>query len=150
MAPQGFWSIGRVSALINGNHEILDPLSRWGAVDPSSTLTYAAQCSLIDLLRRQHSTDPHPSLNVTYEQAVSRATVFLSVAYESNYFELLDGIDRHMQEHPELDRRSTYFWFSAFVNDQWRAFERDFDWWSTTFSEAVEEIGYTLCFFSSW
>ena len=137
-------------AVVNGHYEMLDPLSRWGAADPSSTLTYAAQCSLIDLLRRQHSTDPHPLLDVTYEQAVSRATVFLSVAYESNYFELLDGIRRHMQEHPELDRRSTYLWFSAFVNDQWRAFERDFDWWSTTFREAVEEIGHTLCFFSSW
>ena len=137
-------------AVVNGHYEMLDPASRWGAVDPSSTLTYAAQCSIIDLLRRQHSTDPHPLLNVTYKEAVSRATVFLSVAYESNYFELLDGIDRHMQEHPELEGRSTYFWFSAFVNDQWRALERDFDWWSTMFSEAVEEIGYTLCFFSSW
>lgn len=76
--------------------------------------------------------------------------MFLSVAYESNYIEMLDAIENHMHEHLELKPESTFFWFSALVNDQWRAFERDFNWWSTTFHEAVEDIGYTLCFFSSW
>lgn len=145
------WSVARMIAVVIGHYEILDPASRWGVVDRASTLTFAAQCSLIDLLRREHSADPHPLLGVTYNQAVGQATVFLSVAYEtSNYFEMLDGMRRHMQEHPELERESTYFWFSAAVNDQWKALDRDFEWWSTTFCEAVEEIGYTLCFFTSW
>lgn len=99
---------------------------------------------------KKHHVDPHPVLKVTYGEVVGRATVFLSVAYQSNYIELIDAIRRHMDENPHLSSKSTYFWFSVLVNDQWRAFERDFDWWATTFREAVEEIGYTLCFFSSW
>ena len=36
------------------------------------------------------------------------------------------------------------------MNDQWNALDKEFDWWANTFREAVNEIGYTLCFFSPW
>ena len=38
-----YWTIARVSALINGNHEILKPNCRFGNVDPASTLTHDAK-----------------------------------------------------------------------------------------------------------
>ena len=76
-----YWSIGAISAYVNGNHEILNNSScRWGHVDPSSTLTFEGKCSLVEWLRREHSTVPHPVLGVTYPQVVGPANVFLSFA----------------------------------------------------------------------
>ena len=51
-----YWTIARVSALINGNHEILKPNCRFGNVDPASTLTHDARCSLMDMLLISTST----------------------------------------------------------------------------------------------
>ena len=65
-STEGFWSIGAISAFLNGNHEILKPGNRWGDVDASSTLTFEGQCSLVDLLQQRHSEEPHPVLGVTY------------------------------------------------------------------------------------
>lgn len=145
-----YWSIGAISAYVNGNHEILNASCRWGNVDPSSTLTFEGKCSLVELLRREHGTEPHPILGVTYSKVVGPATVFLSFAYSSDFMELVDGIQLHMQANPDLPPETTFFWFDLLVNDQWHAMEKDFNWWANTFSKAVEEIGYTLCFLSSW
>ena len=51
-----YWNMGRISALIIGNHEILKENNRWGNVDPESTLTYGDRCSLVDVLERRYST----------------------------------------------------------------------------------------------
>jgi len=140
-----------VSALLNGNHEILKEGNRWGTnIDPTTTLTYADQCSLIEVLRIHHETVPHPLLGVTYSECVGMATIFLSFAYQSDHMELIDAIEHHMDANPHLPLHSTYFWFDTVVNNQWQALDKPFEWWATTFREAVEEIGYTLCFLSSW
>ena len=49
---KNFWSMGRLSANIIGNHEILKKDCRWGVVDPKLTLTHLYQCSFIDSLKR--------------------------------------------------------------------------------------------------
>ena len=45
---------------------------------------------------------------------------------------------------------STFFWFDMIVNDQWASLEKSFDWWATTFKEAVKEINNTICYFAPW
>ena len=131
-----YWNMARVSAVLVGNHELLQANSRWAAdhIDPSSTLTFAAQSSLIDLLQSQHSLTPHLRLGVTYSQVVGiKANRFISFAYADNFIELVDALEAYLDEHVDLDPASTYFWFDMLVNNQWTAAVKGFDWWATTF-----------------
>ena len=63
-----YWTIARVSALINGNHEILKPNYRFGAIDPTSTLTFADKCSFVDVLQSYYfdSANKHPVVDISY------------------------------------------------------------------------------------
>ena len=120
-----YWTIARVSALINGNHEILKPNCRFGNVDPATTLTHDARCSLIDMLLTNHcdSTSKHPVLDVSYKEAVGeKANLFVSFAYADSFIDLVDALELYMETHAkEHAVESTYFWFDLFVNDQWTA-----------------------------
>jgi hypothetical protein len=151
-----FWSIGRVSAYIIGNHELDEIDCRWKDPDPNplETLTFIHKCSLINLLESFHLTnaEAHPKLGVSYNQVVvkKKADIFISFAYSSNYIELVDALECFLADNPSLDRLKVGFWFDLFVNCQWDALSHDFDWWSTTFREAVQDIGHTLCFLYPW
>ena len=149
---EGYWSIGRLSALLVGNHEILKEGNRWGAVDVGATLTHAAQSSLIDLLLAEHRSalHPHPQLDVCYEGSVSRANVFVSFAYAVDFVELVDALDCYLEAQGEGAAETTFFWFDLFVNNQWAALEHDFDWWATTFRTAILEIGKTVLVLLPW
>merc|ERR1719197_1398063 len=57
--------MGRVSAEIIGNHEIVKANCRWGHVDAIQTLTYNARCSLIDMIK--HSTNGIFDGKIKYE-----------------------------------------------------------------------------------
>lgn len=143
--------MSRLSAMLVGNHEILKPDSRWAdqGVHPEATLTFLNSSSLIDLLRDKYCTDSHPTLNVTYSEVVGRrANVFISFAYGNDFIDLVDALEVYFEEHPNKSVESTYFWFDMFVNNQWQATEKDFDWWATTFRTAVRDIGHTLLFLS--
>ena len=116
-------------------------------MNPNSTLTYSERCSLIEMLRRKHpdSGCKHPQLDVCYEEVVgNKANVFVSFAYSDNFFELVEALELFMSKHPELAEESTYFWVDFLVNDQWNALSKPFDWWATTFKEAVA-IQYVSC-----
>lgn len=152
----GYWSIGRFSAEVMGNHELLKAKGRWGdALDKAKTLTYAAKCSLIEVLHREYPTIErvkHPRLGVTYDEAVgAKATAFVSFAYSDNFIELVGSLEQLLKDEPvKYPVESTFFWFDMIVNDQWSALEKSFDWWATTFREAVKEINNTICFFAPW
>lgn len=148
---RGFWTIGRVSALLNGNHEILKVGNRWGAVDPRTTLTHLDRSSLIDMLQMRYNDTPHPLLGLSYIESVGvRANIFISFAYSSDYVDLVDAVECYMEKNPDKPRDSTYFWFDLFVNNQWGALDKDFEWWATTFREAVDEIGETMLILQPW
>jgi hypothetical protein len=86
---EGYWSMGRISAELIGNHEILKPGNRWGNVDKYKTLTFNDDCSLIDLLQNRNRKNRHPYLKVRYDEVVGEcATVFVSFAYADNFIEL--------------------------------------------------------------
>lgn len=153
-ATEGVWTIGRVSALLVGNHEILKSTCRWGSdINTSETLTFSDQCSLIDSLWRHYrdNTDLHPKLGVAYEQVVgAHANIFVSFAYSSDFVELVDALECYFKSNPSVSEATTFFWFDLFVNDQWHALDKSFTWWATTFREAIEEIGTTLCVLMPW
>ena len=111
-----------MSAIINGNHEILRPNCRFCNADPASTLTHDARCSLIDMLLTKHfdSTSMHPVLNLSYKEAVGeKANLFISFAYADSFIDLVDALELYMDTHDkEYAVESTYFWFDLFMNDQ--------------------------------
>lgn len=152
----GLWSIARVVNELIGTHELLLENCRWKGADGSviakdSTLTGATKLSLIDHLKSEHSAEAHPELELTYEQAVgSKANVFVSFAYLSDFFEMLSCLDSFFAENPQFLKESTYFWFDGCVNNQWIASEKSFDWWANTFRNAVSGIGHTLAVFTPW
>eukprot|EP01038_Epipyxis_sp_PR26KG_P014216 gene14216-19075_t len=159
-ADVSYWSIGRIGAEVIGNHEIIPNLSnptwscRWGVVDANSTLTFRDQCSLIDMLEQNYpvSNSKHPQLNVSYDEVVGlKSTIFVSFAYSNNFIELVEALNLFLSSHSDqFPKDSTYLWFDLFVNDQWHALEKNFEWWATTFKEAVVEIGNTVCVLSPW
>jgi tetratricopeptide (TPR) repeat protein len=147
------WTMGRVSAVINGNHEILKADSRWAAdcVTPTSTLTYDSKLSLIDMLRLKHNETAHPTLGVSYSQVVgAEANIFVSFAYSDNFLELVESLEEYLRNQSDFAVDTVYFWFDMFVNNQWEAAEHDFEWWATTFRTAVKSIGHTVLFLSPW
>jgi len=147
----GYWTIGKVSAFLNGNHEILSPNSRWGPMDPTKTLTFADKTSLIEMLRLRYYDKQHPVLGVSYIETVGvKANIFISFAYTSDFVELVEAVECYLEDHPNRPRESTYFWFDLFVNNQWSALSKSFEWWATTFREAVEEIGETMLILQPW
>jgi hypothetical protein len=114
-----FWTIARVSALINGNHEILKADCRFGQVDPASTLTFADKCPLIDVMLTKHfdSSNKHPLLDLSYKEAVGeRANLFISFAYADNFIDLVDALELYLETHSkEYPVDTTYFWFDTFA-----------------------------------
>ncbi len=140
-----YWSMGRLSASIVGNHEILKENCRWGVVDPSLTLTHAYQCSFVDALKQ------NALLDLKYDEVVGKeANIFVSFAYGDNFIDLVDALERYLMTLDERERDKACFWYDMLVNDQWHALDKDFDWWATTFRTAVQHIGETLIFLSSW
>jgi len=115
-----YWTIGRLSALIIGNHEILGVNNRWGVSSDQvdKTLTSCTRSSLIDMLRMNYIDSPHPLLGVSYVDVVAeKANVFLSFAYSANYVELVDALEVWVVENTDKTG-SIYLWFDVLVNNQ--------------------------------
>jgi len=41
-------------------------------------------------------------------------------------------------------------WFDLFSNNQHKAIDLDFDYWSTTFQSAIQSFGHTVMVFAPW
>lgn len=77
---------------------------------------------------------------------VSSATVFVSHAWRYSFYDVVvDVMEQHAKEHPE-----TYFWFDLFTNNQNEVYNKDYDWFSTTFSKSIGDIGQVLLVLSPW
>ena len=74
---------------------------------------------------------------------VAPATAFVSHAWQ--YFFLLpyDVMEHH-------DDPNAYFWFDVFINNQHTATSNTFEWWKTTFQQAIGKIGTVLLVMSPW
>lgn len=137
-------SIAFVSNVINGTHELLKPNCRWGQIDILDTLTGITKISLIDTLLMNSLDAPHPIIKECYNEVVNKATIFISFPYTLLYNELILCLENFFNDNPKFHISNTYFWFDCFVNNQWKADIKGFDWWCSTFQDAIKEIGNTL------
>ncbi len=100
-------------------------------------LTKEKQASFCGLLLSQRS------------KHVDIANVFISHAWRYKFLDVIDAIVHHY----ELERKpfeDVILWFDLFSNNQHKAVEYDFYWWSHTFRSAIHEIDHTLMIFAPW
>ena len=131
------WTIGAVSNIVIGNHEMEKSSCRWSSssdgqsrYDVGEMLTGRQEdrCSLIDVLEKHHksksgsgsgsksSDEPHPDLRFTYDDVVGDANLFVSFAYMGSFKNMVDAIDNFMKK-KGLDEESTYLWIDPIVNN---------------------------------
>ncbi|KAK3288827.1 hypothetical protein CYMTET_3707 [Cymbomonas tetramitiformis] len=91
--------------------------------------TAEIKCSYVELLRDKG-------------RRLGPATVFVSHAWRYLFSEFTETVLalEHTEEQPE----DIFLWIDVFCVNQHKTAERDFAWWSTTFREAVRDIGHTL------
>lgn len=116
-------------------------------------LTEKKQCSLISLLKQDHQVIPHPLLELTYSQCViEKATTFVSHAWRYKFSELIESLNEPHQllENNSLILNHKSFWLDLCVNDQWNAPNLPYKWWSSTFLNAIGDIGHTSLVLLPW
>ena len=79
-------------------------------------LTAAKAQSYVEYLTEKNSPD------------VGRATVFISHAWKYNFLDVVDALQHHFSSEPDV-----YIWFDLFSNNQHKAPNLPFEWWSDTF-----------------
>ena len=136
-----------LQAIINLQSIVRRINADWTTEEVNSNLikkwTETDKCSLTGLLKRNYRYKRHPELGLTYNEAVGKkATIFVSHAWLYKFIDVVDVIIRYIQCNRE--GITDYLWFDLFVNDQWRAGELPFEWWTNTFISSVQSIGHTL------
>ena len=74
---------------------------------------------------------------------VAPATAFVSHAWKYKFVLPYDVMEHH-------DDPNAYFWFDVFINNQHTATSNTFEWWKTTFQQAIAKIGTVLLVMSPW
>ena len=76
---------------------------------------------------------------------VGAASVFISHAWRYNFLDVLDSLERNFELEPDA-----ILWFDLFSNDQNKAPDLDFYWWSSTFKSAIQDFGRVVMVLSPW
>ena len=79
---------------------------------------------------------------------VGKATVFISHAWKYRFLDVFDCIHYHLKETKHLGE--DFVWFDMFSNNQHDASATPFEWWKTTFQNAINSIGRTVLILSPW
>ncbi len=95
--------------------------------------TLAMKCSYCEMLRN----DNHPAVDI--------ATVFISHAWKYLFLDVMEALTHHFRDEPD-----TIVWFDLFTNNQHKATNYPFEWWSNTFKSAISEFGHTVMIFAPW
>ena len=74
---------------------------------------------------------------------IAPATAFVSHAWKYKFVLPYDVMEKH-------DDPNAYFWFDVFINNQHTATANTFEWWKTTFQQAIAKIGTVLLVMSPW
>ena len=91
------------------------------------------QVSYCEYLRKQPSR----------RSLVGDGNVFVSHAWKYFYLDVVSALESHFSS-------DLYIWFDLFSNNQVVAPNLDFDWWSTTFLEAIASFGYVVMVLAPW
>jgi len=96
-------------------------------------MTAATQQSFCEMLRSQSSPN------------VALAHTFISHAWKYEFLDVVDALQFHFQDSPDV-----VIWFDLFSNNQHKAVDLDFNWWSSTFKEAIRDFKHTVMVMAPW
>eukprot|EP00043_Microstomoeca_roanoka_P010594 m.100457 g.100457 ORF g.100457 m.100457 type:complete len:631 (+) comp14939_c0_seq1:183-2075(+) len=74
------------------------------------------------------------------------ANVFVSHAWMYPFNDLVEALIEHQRSVDTV----CYFWVDLFANDQNKATEQPFDWWTVRFKESIAAIGKVLLVLAPW
>ena len=77
---------------------------------------------------------------------VTTAKVFISHAWANKFLDVVDTIKYRFRN----DLSDVVIWFDLFSNNQHSAPNLDFDWWSTTFRSAIQQLGHVIVILAPW
>lgn len=95
--------------------------------------TRATELSYCELLQTEGS--PH----------VRQADVFISHAWMFIFLDTFDTLVDFFSDRPDVA-----IWFDLFTNNQHKALDLKFDWWTGTFQSAIETFGETVMVITPW
>ncbi|GFH44279.1 hypothetical protein CTEN210_00753 [Chaetoceros tenuissimus] len=76
---------------------------------------------------------------------VKTATVFISHAWKYKFLDVLDALEDHFKNEPDK-----IVWFDLVSNNQHKAGVLPYEWWATTFKDAIEQLGHTVMVMAPW
>jgi tetratricopeptide (TPR) repeat protein len=106
-------------------------------IEAQKPFTYLDSCSYCDYLDKHHL------------PGVDQPIVFISHAWKYKFLDVMDAIRNHFNK-SSFDGQDPVIWFDLFTNNQHDAPDLDFHWWSTTFQQAIRDIGTTVMVLSPW
>ncbi|GFH55521.1 TPR-like protein [Chaetoceros tenuissimus] len=81
----------------------------------------------------------------TLDGVVKRATVFISHAWKYKFLDVLSALEDHFKDEPDK-----IVWFDLVSNNQHKGPELPYEWWATTFKDAIEQLGHTVMVMAPW
>ncbi len=114
-----------------------------------ATKTKEQRISYVDFLRKVDSdNESRKSQQIApVPRLIRKAEVFISHAWSSKFIDVIDTLLEHFRDRPDV-----YIWFDSFTVNQHTSqnSNRPFSWWSTTFKDAIQDMGHTVMIFAPW
>ena len=76
---------------------------------------------------------------------IGKADVFISHAWKYMFLDVVDALVAHFKDEPDA-----IIWFDIFSVNQHTSNNKTFDWWSSTFQEAIRKFGRTVMILLPW
>ena len=76
---------------------------------------------------------------------VGKAEVFISHAWKYRFIDVIDALHDHFRDKPDI-----ILWFDNFTINQHYTQQKKFNWWSTTFKDAIQNFGHTVMVLAPW
>jgi tetratricopeptide (TPR) repeat protein len=85
------------------------------------------------------------------QDVVGRATWFISHAWGYDFLQVMEAIDVFLSnEYGSASSRDIIIWFDLFSNSQHKCEERPFEWWESTFRNAIHQLQNVLMILHPW
>eukprot|EP01040_Poterioochromonas_malhamensis_P010393 gene10393-11309_t len=76
---------------------------------------------------------------------IGQSTVFISHAWKSRFFDVVDALLHYFSDEPEI-----IIWLDLFSSNHHQTPDRSFEWWENTFKTGISEIGRTVMLLAPW